>query len=317
VKTETAGRAAHAEEGGSWPPLPLESWADTLATLHMWTQVIGKVRLAFAPMQNHWWQVVLHLTSRGLTTTAIPAGARTFQIDLDFIGHELRIEVSDGSSRAFPLAPMSVADFHHRLLADLSELGIEPHVWTRPQEVETAVPFDEDHHNASYDPDAAHRHWRILAHAERVLQTFRSDFLGKASPIHFFWGGFDLAHTRFSGRTAPRHPGGVPNMVDRIAVEAYSHEVYSVGFWPGSAAVPEPAFYAYVYPEPPGFPEAAVQPEGAVYSDALREWILPYDRVRLAADPDGALLAFARTTYEAGAELGRWPRAELERPGGR
>ncbi len=296
-----------------WPPLPLDGWADTFATLHMWTQVVGKVRLARAPAQNHSWHVTLYLTARGLSTGPIPDGARTFEVLFDFIAHEFRVAVSDGTSASVALEPISVAEFHRRVMAALTGLGIHVHIWTQPQEVEPAVRFEEDQEHASYDADAAWRHWMILVQTERVLQSFRSTFIGKASPIHWFWGGFDLAHTRFTGRTAPRHPGGVPNMANRIAVEAYSHEVYSVGFWPGGPAVPEPAFYAYAYPEPEGFADARVLPEGAYYSTDLREFILPYEVVRTAPDPDAALLAFAHSTYEAAARLGGWPSEALER----
>jgi hypothetical protein len=296
-----------------WPALPLAEWSDTLATLHMWTQVVGKVRLALAPMQNHWWQVPLYLTARGLTTSPMPAGRRTLQIDFDFISHQLQLAVSDGSSRVMPLAEHSVADFYRQLTYALEELEITVRIWTMPQEVEVATPFEKDLANASYDPDFAHRHWQILAQAERVLQRFRTDFVGKCSPIHFFWGSFDLALTRFSGREAPPHPGGVPNMADWIAREAYSHEVYSVGFWPGNKALPEPAFYAYAYPEPEGFRDAGLTTEGAYYHDELKEYVLPYESVRYAPDADERILEFARSTYEAAATLGRWPRLALER----
>jgi hypothetical protein len=309
----TSEHLAGRTPAGEWPPLPLDGWADTYATLHMWTQVVGKIRLACAPTQNHSWHVTLYPTPRGLCTGPIPDGPRTFEMHFDFIAHQLRVTVSDGSTAAVALEPISVAEFHRLVMEALSGLGIHVKIWTRPQEVERAVPFEQDFEHAAYDPDAALRHWQILTHTERVLQNFRSDFVGKVSPIHWFWGGFDLAHTRFSGRTAPTHPGGIPNMADRIAVEAYSHEVYSVGFWPGGPAVPEPAYYAYAYPEPDGFAEADVRPEGARYSEALREFILPYDAVRTSPDPDGALLAFARSTYDAAARLGNWPRDALER----
>jgi hypothetical protein len=312
---ETAGRTGdpRVAREEQWPALPLEEWSDTFVTLHMWTQVVGKVRLALAPMQNHWWQVPLYLTARGMTTSAMPAGRRTLQIDFDFISHELQLMMSDASSRVMPLAPHSVAGFYRQLMYALEELGVPVRIWTKPQEVEVAIPFERDLENASYDPDFAWRHWQILSQAERVLQRFRSDFIGKCSPIHFFWGSFDLAVTRFSGREAPPHPGGVPNMADWIAREAYSHEVHSVGFWPGNKVLPEPAFYAYAYPEPEGFRDAPGMAEGAYYSDDLREYILPYEAVRSAPDPDGRILEFARSTYEAAATLGGWPRSAIER----
>jgi hypothetical protein len=304
--------ADRTEDRSLWPPLPLREWEETYATLHMWSQVVGKVRLALAPQQNHSWHVPLYLTARGLTTSPIPAAGRTFEIELDFVSHELQVSVSDGARRAFPLEPMSVAEFHRRLMNALAELEIEVEIWTRPQEVEVAIPFEEDLTHASYDPDAAHRHWQILAQIERVLQSFREGFVGKTSPTHFFWGSFDLAHTRFSGRRAPCHPGGVPNLADHVVQEAYSHELHSLGFWPGGGPVEGPAFYAYAYPEPPGFSAAPIEPEGSYYFEPLKEFILPYDVVRSAADPDAALLAFARSTYAAAASLGGWPRGELE-----
>jgi hypothetical protein len=306
------GGSMDLETWEQWPALPLAEWSETCATLHMWTQVVGKVRLALAPMQNHWWQVPLYLTARGMTTSAMPAGRRTLQIDFDFISHELQLVVSDGSSCVMPLASHSVADFYRQLMYALEELGIPVRIWTKPQEVEVATPFEKDMANASYDPEFARRHWHILSQAERVLQQFRTDFTGKCSPIHFFWGSFDLAVTRFSGREAPPHPGGVPNMADWVAREAYSHEVHSVGFWPGNKAFPEPAFYAYAYPEPEGFRDAPVMTEGAYYSDELQEYLLPYESVRRASDPDARILDFARSTYEAAATLGEWPRSALE-----
>jgi hypothetical protein len=318
MKAETGGLTGELREvaGEQWPALPLAAWSDTLATLHMWTQVVGKVRLALAPMQNHWWQVPLYLTARGMTTSAMPAGRRTLQIDFDFISHQLQLAVSDGSFRVMPLAPHSVADFYRQLMYALDELGVAVRIWTTPQEVEVATPFEKDLAHASYDPEFARRHWQILSQIERVLQRFRTDFIGKSSPIHFFWGGFDLAVTRFSGREAPPHPGGVPNMADWVAREAYSHEVHSVGFWPGSEALREPAFYAYAYPEPVGFRDAAVVIEGAYYSTDLQEFVLPYESVRSSPDPDERILEFARSTYEAAATLGEWPRSALERPVG-
>ncbi len=295
-----------------WPALPLAAWRDTYATLHMWTQIVGKVRLALAPMVNHWWQVTLYLTARGLTTSPMPSGRRTVQIDFDFTGHELRLNTSDGLSRTMALAPRSVADFYQDLMAALRSAGVEVTIWTTPVEVEERIPFEQDREHAAYDPDHAHRCWRILAQADRVLHDFRGRFLGKCSPVHLFWGSFDLAVTRFSGRRAPEHPS-VPAVADYVTREAYSHEVSSCGFWPGSGPVPEPAFYAYAYPEPPGFKDFPVQPEGAFYSAAMKEFILPYEAVRRADNPDATLLAFLQSTYEAAADLGHWDRAALER----
>ncbi len=296
-----------------WPALPLAEWRDTYATLHMWTQIVGKTRLALAPMENHWWQVALYLTARGLTTSPMPCGQRTVEVEFDFCGHALRLQASDGASHSFALAPRSVADFHARYIAALHSLGIEPVLMARPVEVETAIPFAQDHEHASYDADAAHRCWQILAQADRVLKRFRGRFTGKQSPVHFFWGSFDLALTRFSGRAAPRHPGGAPNCPDRVMVEAYSHECCSCGFWPGGGASAEPAFYAYAYPEPPGYATRPARPAAARYHPQAREFILPYEAVRSAADPDATLLEFLQTGYEAAADLGRWDRAALER----
>ena len=295
-----------------WPDLPLEAWKDTCATLHMWTQIVGKIRLVRTPWMNHSWHVALYVTSRGLTTSPIPGAAGTFQIDFDFIDHRLIVQTSDGGVRTVALRPRSVADFHRELFGHLSALGLDVRIHTKPNEVADAIPFERDEAHAAYDPEYAHRFWRVLVQADRVLKEFRARFVGKCSPVHFFWGSFDLAVTRFSGRRAPRHPGGVPNFPDWIAREAYSHEVSSCGFWPGGGPMPRPVFYAYAYPEPEGFPRAAVRPAGAVYDAALREFVLPYDEVRRAASPDAALLAFLESTYEAAADLGAWDRAALE-----
>lgn len=308
------------DRGEIWPGLPLDAWRDTYATLHMWSQVIGKIRLACAPMINHWWQVPLYVTARGLTTSPIPYGTRTFQIDFDFVTHRLVIETSQGAERTFELDSYSVAEFYERAMAAMSELGLDVKIWTHPVEVELSIPFEQDRQHATYDPEYANRVWRILVQADRVLHEFRSGFLGKASPVHFFWGGFDLAITFFSGRRAPPHPGGVPNVANWVNQEAYSHECSSSGFWPGSGAIQEPAFYAYAYPEPDGYGEYSVQPEQAFYSPEMRLFILRYDDVRSAADPDAALLAFLRSTYAAAADLAGWDRAALEReasPGSR
>ena len=296
----------------AWPALPLDEWRDTYATLHLWTQVVGKVRLAGTPLVNHWWNVTLYVTPRGLSTGSIPHGGRTFAIDFDFVAHRLEIGTSDGARFSTPLEPRSVADFYRTVMEGLEELRVPVHVWTRPQEIEVAIPFDEDETHAAYDPDAAQRVWRILVQSDRVMGEFRSRFLGKCSPVHFFWGAFDLAVTRFSGRPAPAHPGA-PNLATWVAREAYSHECSSCGFWPGGGPIPEPIFYSYTYPEPDGFRERAVEPAAAFYSPDLFEYVLPYEAVRTAGDPDAALLAFFQSTYEAGAEPGEWDRAALER----
>jgi hypothetical protein len=299
-----------------WPSLSLEAWSDTCATLHMWTQIVGKIRLAQTTWTNHSWHVTLYLTSTGLTTSPIPYGTRTFEIAFDFVAHELRIITSDGGRGGVPLEPQSVATFHRRLMEALSALGIRVVIYGKPNEVAEAIPFDEDEVHRAYDPEYANRFWRVLVQADRVLKRFRARFIGKCSPVHFFWGAPDLAVTRFSGRPAPPHPGGIPNLPDRIAREAYSHEVSSVGFWPGGGPIAYPAFYAYAYPEPSGFPAAPVSPEGAFYSTDLKEFILPYDVVRTAPSPDDALLAFAQSTYEAAANLAKWDRSALERSEG-
>jgi hypothetical protein len=296
-----------------WPSLPLEAWKDTYATLHMWTQIVGKIRLAQAPALNHWWQSPLYVTARGLTTSPIPYARQAFQIDFDFIDHKLRIQTSAGETRTLELRSRSVADFYTELMAALRALGIEVRIWTMPQEVEQPIRFEQDRLHATYDPEYAHRFWRILAQTDRVLTAFRSRFLGKCSPVHFFWGSFDMAVTRFSGRPAPEHPGGVPQLADWVVREAYSHEVSSCGFWPGGGPLPEPVFYSYAYPEPEGFKDYPVRPEAAYYHPDMREFVLPYEAMRTAADPDQALLAFLQSTYEAAADLSRWDRAALER----
>jgi hypothetical protein len=297
----------------AWPSLPLAAWQDTYATLHLWTQVVGKVRLALAPMLNHWWQATLYVTARGLTTSSISNGTRVLQIDFDFLDHRLLLQTSDGATRSLPLEPRSVASFYHDFMAMLRALQVDVKIWTMPQEVQDPIPFERDGRHISYDPEYVQRFWRVLIQAHRVLEEFRSGFLGKCSPVHFFWGSFDLAVTRFSGRRAPEHPGGAPHLADWVVREAYSHEVSSCGFWPGGGAVQEPAFFAYAYPEPHGFNEYPVQPEAAFYSSEMREFILPYEAVRQSQDPDAALLAFLQTTYEAAAALGNWDRASLER----
>ena len=295
-----------------WPELPTAAWRETYETLHLWTQIVGKIRLARTPWLNHSWHVTLYVTARGLTTSAIPDGARSFQIDFDFIDHALRISTSDGTARQFALAGKSVAGFYTAIMADLAELGIDIAINETPNELPDPIPFSQDSRHTSYDPDAVRRFFQILRNAERVFEQFRTGFLGKASPVHFFWGSFDLAVTRFSGRRAPRHPGGVPHLPDEVAWEAYSHEVSSAGFWPGSGAIDYPAFYCYAYPEPAGFRTAPVRPDAAFFSEALGEFILPYDAVRTAAQPDQALLDFLQSTYEAAANSAKWDRNALE-----
>lgn len=293
-----------------WPRLPVADWADTRDTLHMWTQIVGKVKLAHAPLVNHWWQVALHLTPRGLTTSAMPCGPRYFDVEFDFLEHVLRISASDGGQRRIALVPKSVADFHAEVMGALDELGLGTEIRPVPNEVDPAVPFPRDTGHASYDADAVRRWWGQLLAAHRVMSRFRSEFVGKVSPVHYFWGAMDLAVTRFSGRTAPRHPGGAPNCADRVMVEGYSHELSSCGFWPGGDG--EGVFYAYAYPEPEGFRDHPVTPAEAGYDAQLGEFVLPYEAVRRSADPDETLLGFLRTTYEAAAEHGGWDRAALE-----
>ena len=296
----------------AWPELPYEAWKDTYATLHLWTQIAGKIRLAQTPWLNHSWHVVLYVTPRGLTTSAIPYGTRSFQLDFDFLDHVLHIVTSDGGLEGVGLYPRTVADFYANVMRSLFKLGIDVSIHELPNEIPDAIPFSKDHVHASYDREYAQRVWHILLQSARVLSEFRTSFIGKCSPVHFFWGSFDLAVTRFSGRRAPLHPGGVPNLPDTVTREAYSHEVSSAGFWPGNAVIPYPAFYSYAYPAPPGFAEAAVQPAGAFYSSDLSEFILPYEAVRGAADPDLALMVFLTSTYETAASLGKWDRANLE-----
>ena len=295
-----------------WPELPTAAWRETYETLHLWTQIVGKIRLARAPWLNHSWQVTLYVTARGLTTSPIPNGVGSFQIDFDFIDHDLRISTSNGVRRQFALAGQSVASFYTAVMTDLAELGIRITIDEMPNELPEPIRFSQDNRHASYDPTAVRRFFQMLANADRVFKQFRTGFLGKASPVHFFWGSFDLAVTRFSGRRAPRHPGGVPHLSDEVACEAYSHEVSSAGFWPGSGAIDYPAFYSYAYPEPAGFRATKIRPEAAFFSEALGEFILPYDAVRIAAQPDQALLEFLQSTYEAAANAAKWDRAALE-----
>ena len=300
----------------AWPVLPpLEDWQDTRTTVHMWTQVVGKVRLELAPWLNHSWGSTLYVTTRGLTTSPIPEQGRSFAIDFDFLDHALRITTSGGDERSFALEPMSVAEFYAKTMSALRELDIKVRILARPVEVAEAIPFEEDHEHKSYDPQRVQLFWRALVQAERVFTEFRARFIGKVSPVHFFWGGFDLAVTRFSGRTAPKHPGGVPNCADWVIQEAYSHQVSSAGFWAGNGlgGREEAAFYAYAYPQPAGFEKCAVEPEAAFFHSGLSEFVLPYEAVRTAKDPDQALLSFLQSTYEAAALLAEWNRPELER----
>lgn len=301
-------------ERGAWPELPYEAWRDSCATLQLWTQIVGKVRLSQTPWLNHSWHVTLYVTARGLTTSPIPFGERIFQIDFDFIDHLLRIDVSDGTQRRLPLQAQTVADFYAAVMAALADLGIKVKIGEWPNEVPNPIRFRDDYAHAAYAPPYAHRFWRVLLQADRVFKLFRSGFIGKCSPVHFFWGSFDLAVTRFSGRRAPLHPGGVPNLSDELVREAYSHEVSSAGFWPGGGVINYPAFYSYAYPEPAGFRSAGVRPKAAFYSEELREFILPYDEVRTDESPDKALLEFLQSTYEAAASTGNWDRAALECP---
>jgi hypothetical protein len=297
----------------AWPSLPLESWSDTCATLHMWTQIVGKIRLAQTPWINHSWHVTLYVTARGLTTSPIPYRSRTFQIDFDFLSHQLILQASDGRRGTFPLEPQSVAAFYRRLMEELDRLDLHVDIHKRPNEVLEPIRFDQDESHRIYDPRYSNRFWRILVQADRVLKEFRGRFIGKCSPVHLFWGALDLAVTRFSGQRAPEHPGGIPNLPDWVTREAYSHEVSSCGFWPGGGAIPYAAFYSYSYPEPAGFSAASIKPEAAFYSADLREFILPYDVVRQSKSPDETLLDFLQTTYEAAANLSRWDRRSLER----
>ena len=296
-----------------WPELPLSEWADTCATLHLWTQVIGKVRLSHAPMINHWWHVTLYVTSRGLTTSPIPYGARCFQIDFDFIDHRLVIQTSGGAVEVIPLIPRTVADFYAEVMGRLRDLGLETRIWTMPVEIDDAIPFEHDREHASYDAEYAQRFWRILVQVDRVFTRFRSGYLGKVSPVHFFWGSFDFAVTRFSGRTAPTLTSKSANLGTWVMQEAYSHEVSSCGFWPGNGGFGQPAFFSYAYPEPAGFAAAQVRPPGASYNEDYGQFIVPYEAVRQAPSPDGYLTDFLLSTYEAAAGLAHWDRHALER----
>jgi hypothetical protein len=299
----------------AWPALPLDGWRDTYATLHMWTQIVGKLTLALSPITNHYWNTALQITPHGLTTLPLTVGRRIVTVTFDFVSHHLAVECSDGGHTTLPLEARPVAEFYRLVMEALAHLDIRARIWTMPAEVPNPIRFEADTIHRAYDPAAARAFLQVLAQITRVLAPFRARFLGKTSPIHFWWGGFDLAHTRFSGRPAPVHPGGIPNLADTVTREAYSHECISLGWWLGGGSTPieEPAFYAYAYPEPPGCPDAVIAPAGASYDTRMREWILPYEAVRRAPDPDAALLAFAQSTYEAAAGLGGWDRALLER----
>ena len=297
----------------AWPALPLEAWSDTCETLHRWIQIVGKIRLTQSAWINHCWHVTLYVSASGLTTSPIAYGNRIFEIDFDFVKHRLEIHVSDGSSGGFALEPQSVAVFYRRLMQEMAKLDLHVQIYAKPNELADATPFDQDEIRCSYDAQYANRFWRILVQADRVFKDFRARFIGKSSPVHFFWGAPDLAVTRFSGRRAPEHPGGIPNLPDWITREAYSHEVSSCGFWPGGGPIPYAVFYSYAYPEPADFSSATVKPTQAFYSSDLKEFVLPYDVVRQSADPDATLLEFLQTTYAAAADLAKWDRASLER----
>jgi Family of unknown function (DUF5996) len=305
------------EAGGSvendlWPALPQDAWSESCATLQLWMQIIGKIRLALTPAVNHCWNVTLYPTARGLTTSAMPYGNRTLQIDFDLREHLLQLETSDGRSRTLSLEPMTVASFYRKVMAALDELGTPVKIWPVPVEVAQPIPFEQDQTHRAYDPEYVQRFWRILLQTTRVFTVFRARFVGKVSPVHLFWGALDLACTRFSGRPAPEHPG-VPGLADRVTRDAYSHEVSSCGFWPGAPGM-EPFFYSYAYPEPSGYREKLVAPAEAFFDLKMGEFVLPYEAMRRSADPDAALLQFLQSTYEAAAECARWDRAALEVP---
>jgi hypothetical protein len=296
-----------------WPDLPLAAWGDTCDTLHLWTQIAGKIRLALTPLINHWWNVTFRVTARGLVASASPYQGRTFDIIFDFIEHRLIVETSDGRDESFALEPMPIADFYAEFMQRLRRLGIDVHIWTMPSEIENAVPFDRDRTHTQYDPIYAQRFWQALVQANRVMIEFRARFIGKVSPVHFFWGSFDLAVTRFSGRTAPPPKGVTPNVASWVMAEAYSHEVSSCGFWPGNGGYGRAAFYVYAYPEPAGYGDAHLRTAEGFYDKNVGQFILPYDAVRQARDPDALLLGFLQETYEAAADLAKWDRKALER----
>lgn len=300
----------------AWPELELAGWKDTYESLHLWTQIVGKIRLANTPWLNHSWHVPLYLSARGLTTSRMLTRDAACEIEFDFIDHRLVLTSSDGREIRVPLKARPVSEFFREVVGAAGELGLSTAFYPVPNELPDPIPFEQDERHDAYDPAAAHRFWQALVRIEKVFETFRARFIGKCSPVHFFWGSFDVAVTRFSGRTAPPHPGGVPHLPDAVAREAYSHEVSSAGFWPGGDPAPYPLFYSYGYPEPRGFAAAAVEPAEAFYSPELREFVLPYEAVRGSSDPDGTLLAFLESTYRVAADLGRWDRDALERPPG-
>ncbi len=299
------------DSASGWPESPVAEWADTRDTLQLMTQVVGKVRMENTPLMSHWWNVVLYVSARGLTTGLIPHGDRAFAIDFDFFDHQLVVSTTNGDRRAIPLKPGPIADFYRDAMAALGELGLSTEIWTMPVEIPDAIPFDTDQQHVAYDGDQAHRFWLALVQMNRVFEEFRSRYIGKVSPVHFFWGALDLAVTRFSGRTAPKHPGGAPNCGPHVMWEAYSHEVSSAGYWPGPDG--EGVFYSYAYPEPPGYRETSVSPAQATFDEALGEFTLPYTAVREASEPDALLLDFLQSTYEVAADKGGWDREALER----
>jgi hypothetical protein len=312
-RTTSSGREPQTAE---WPALDYQAWRPTCETLHLWTQIVGKIRLVQTPWQIHSWHATLYVTARGLTTSPIPYGQRSFQIDFDFVEHVLTVRTNDGAACTLPLQAQSVAEFHSRLFDALAGLNLRIKIHGRPNEVRDPIPFAEDHVHAAYDPDYVQRFHRVLLAADRAFMEFKNSFLGKTSPVHFFWGSFDLAVTRFSGRTAAPHPGGIPNLPDAVTREAYSHEVSSAGFWPGGGPTDYAAFYSYAYPSPPGYQDARVRPAAAFYAAAAGEFLLPYEALRTSADPDAALRDFLDSTYEAAAEAAGWDRAALECPRG-
>ena len=296
----------------AWPELPYAAWKDTATTLQLWTQIVGKVRLALTPWLNHSWHVILRVSARGLVTPLISANGHDIQFEFDFIQHALVLRSADGRTRSIPLKPMAVAEFYRAVIGTLAELGLQVRIDAVPNEIVDAIPFAEDRTHSAYDPEYANRFWRVLLRSHAVFAHFRTSFLGKASPVHFFWGSFDLAVTRFSGRRAPLHPGGIPHLPDAVVREAYSHEVSSAGFWPGGGGIDYPAYYSYAYPAPEGFGDARVRPDAAIFSKELGEFVLPYDAVRTSSDPRATLMAFLQTTYAAAADLAHWDRAALE-----
>jgi hypothetical protein len=307
MQTESNASSSFAE---TWPSLPIDAWSDTCATLQLWMQIVGKVRLALTPPVNHTWNVTLYPTVRGVTTSPMAHGALMLQVDFDFLDHVLRVETSRGAGRIIPLGPMTVAAFYQRLMAELASVGAPVRIWPMPQEIANPIPFNEDTVHSAYEPEYAQRFWRVLLQTTRVFTQFRARFRGKVSLVHLFWGALDLACTRFSGRTAPEHPS-MPGLADRVTRDAYSHEVSSAGFWPGAPGS-DAMFYSYAYPEPSGYPQSSIAPAFASFSKELGEFVLPYEAMRQSTDPDGALLGFLQSTYEAAANCGHWDRAALE-----